>query len=60
MPQTADTTNIAASMGIWNMKLYHFEAIDVHKKAGYRFVTVDELVAQVEGTVHIQQEQPLF
>lgn len=30
---------------IWNMKIYHFEAVEVRKKIGYQFVTADELSA---------------
>lgn len=30
---------------IWNMRIYHFEAAEIHKKPGYRLVTADELAA---------------
>ena len=30
---------------IWNMKIYHFEAAEVRKKTGFRFVNSEELSA---------------
>ncbi|MBR5231105.1 MAG: A/G-specific adenine glycosylase [Clostridia bacterium] len=30
---------------IWNMKIYHFEATEVRKKTGFRFVNSEELAA---------------